>query len=139
MRNPRLVRSIVLWSVAATLATLGGIWVLHSTREAELRSQVEAQCIADSERIVAEYLRENTRSSAKLGAFQQLSGKGYGGPGLSPAGFFLQALRIAHFTNGDEEIRIYVFPRHPTHPNKIHVYLVEGNHYLVSHPSLTAR
>jgi hypothetical protein len=133
-------RTIWLKTVIVLLAILGAIFAWHYVRQsqlhARLHAKLEAKCVADAELAVAEYLREHSPP----GTFQSISGSeaGYGGPGFSPAGYFLQARRVAHYSDRDDQsIRICVFPRHPTQPTNVGVYMVQDNVYSVSHPDLT--
>src|SRR4029077_10891391 len=136
----RKARTIWLKAVIVLLAILGAIFAWHYSRQAQLHArlhaQLEAKCVADAELAVAEYLREHS----PLGTFQSISGseEGFGGPGFSPMGYFLQARRVAHYTDRDERIRICIFPKHyANQPSNVGVYMVQENVYSVSHPDLT--
>jgi type II secretion system protein G len=102
------------------------------------QEKLEAECMADAEVAVGEYLREHT--PAAYGEFKSISGGGVHGPTpFSPVGFFIQEDSTVHYANRSEQIRICIFPRNSTQPDKVFVYLVQGNDYLVAHPRLKAR
>ena len=73
------------------------------------RVHQDSQCVAEAQTVVEEYFRQHAHP--KLGAFQSMSGAGYGYPGpWNIGGYYLQAWRMAHFAEGDAQVRIIVTP-----------------------------
>jgi type II secretion system protein G len=102
------------------------------------QEKLEADCMADAEVAVGEYLRAH--QPAAQAEFKSISGEGVHGPTpFSPVGFFIQEDGTVQYANRSEQIRICIFPRHITQSDKVFVYLVQGNDYLVAHPRLKGR
>jgi hypothetical protein len=91
------------WGAAAV-----GIAVLVTTGFYWFQNENDRdRCVTDAEEAVSAYLDSHPHPT--LGTFRRLEGNGYEGPSFgSPAGYYLQAVRIAHFSNGAEPIRIIV-------------------------------
>ena len=92
------------------------------------QEKLEAECMADAEIAVGEYLHASIPS-----------GDIHGPTAWSPLGFFIQGARTVHYANQIEQIKVCVFPRHVTQPDKVFVYLVQGDRYFVAHPRLKGR
>ena len=75
------------------------------------QEKLEAECMADAEIAVGEYLHASISS-----------GDIFGPTGWSPLGFFIQGERTVHYADRSDHIRVCVFPRHPTQPEKVFVY-----------------
>jgi hypothetical protein len=129
------------------------------------RLHQEATCVREAEEAIVYYLqngvqKENSSESdlprsqkantdrtdlvEKFGAFQNLSGEGYGYPTLKLEGNrYLVAERVAHFAGKDLPLLFYVTDGRVTAPGRTAVYVNPGFTYqgnrvslFVSHPRL---
>jgi hypothetical protein len=128
------VVAVLLAIPAAALA----VEIVRFERAVGPQEKLEANCMADAEVAVGEYLHKHT--PAAYGEFKSISGGNVHGPTpFSPVGFFIQGDRAVHYANRSEQLKVCVFPRHVTQPDKVFVYLVQGDRYFVAHPRLKSR
>ena len=131
----------IAYVVAAVLAIPAAVLTIEVVKfklAVGPQRELEAECMADAEVAVGEYLHEH--SPPAYGEFKSISGGDvYGPTAWSGVGFFIQGRRTVHYANRSVQIRICIFPRHFTQPDNVVVYLVQGDDYLVSHPRLKSR
>src|SRR6476619_5676325 len=106
--------------VAATLLAIPAaaltIEIVKYDRAVGPQEKLEAECMADAEVAVGEYLRSHQPVGAA--EFKSISGDGVHGPTpFSPVGCFIQEDCTVHCASRSEPIRICVFPRISTQPD----------------------